>query len=99
MREEYVEAVLTLIEQVPPGRVTTYGALAAAVGEAGPRQVGRVLALHGDAVPWWRVVRADGTTADCHGGTAGRLLADEHAPMRAADAVDLTAAMWWPGRS
>ncbi|OKI10270.1 hypothetical protein A6A06_02850 [Streptomyces sp. CB02923] len=26
----------------------------------GPRQVGRVMALYGGAVPWWRVVRADG---------------------------------------
>ncbi|WP_052867717.1 MGMT family protein [Streptomyces niger] len=27
----------------------------------GPRQVGRAMALYGGAVPWWRVVRADGT--------------------------------------
>lgn len=26
----------------------------------GPRQVGRAMALYGGAVPWWRVVRADG---------------------------------------
>jgi alkylated DNA nucleotide flippase Atl1 len=38
--EDYVEAVLALVEQVPPGRVTTYGALAEAVGSGGPRQVG-----------------------------------------------------------
>ena len=29
--EEYVEAVLALVDQVPHGRVTTYGALARAV--------------------------------------------------------------------
>lgn len=96
MRGEYVEAVLALIEQVPVGRVTTYGAIAEAVGEGGPRQVGRVVALHGDAVPWWRVVRADGRTADCHGGTAGQILADEGTPMRAPDRVDLRAAGWSP---
>lgn len=36
--EDYVEAVLALVEQVPPGRVTTYGAIARLVGTAGPRQ-------------------------------------------------------------
>ena len=35
--EEYVERVLTLVEQVPRGRVTTYGAIADAVGHGGPR--------------------------------------------------------------
>ena len=29
--EDYVEDVLTCVEQVPPGRVTTYGAIAEAV--------------------------------------------------------------------
>ena len=43
--EEYVELVLRCVEQVPRGRVTTYGAVAevvgALVGGGGPRQVGR----------------------------------------------------------
>lgn len=89
--EEYVEAVLALVDQVPHGRVTTYGALARAVGRSGPRQVGRVMALHGDAVAWWRVVHADGRPATCHGGTAAdhlreegvRFVNDEHVDMRA----------------
>jgi alkylated DNA nucleotide flippase Atl1 len=58
--DAYVEAVLTLVEQIPRGRVTTYGTLADAVGYGGPRRVGRVMATHGGSVPWWRVVRADG---------------------------------------
>ncbi|CAA9323109.1 MAG: hypothetical protein AVDCRST_MAG48-2751, partial [uncultured Friedmanniella sp.] len=37
--EAYVEAVLRLVEQVPAGRVTTYGDLDEAVGHGGPRQV------------------------------------------------------------
>ncbi|WP_425245235.1 MGMT family protein [Streptomyces sp. NEAU-NA10] len=32
----------------------------------GPRQVGRVMALYGGAVPWWRVVRADGVLLPGH---------------------------------
>ena len=81
MDEAYVEEVLTLVEAVPPGRVTTYGAVADAVGRAGPRQVGRVMSLHGDAVPWWRVVHADGRPATCHGGTAVEHLAEEGVPV------------------
>jgi alkylated DNA nucleotide flippase Atl1 len=32
--EEYVERVLSLVEQVPPGRVTTYGLIAEVVAVA-----------------------------------------------------------------
>lgn len=62
---EYVEAVLRCAEAVPVGHATSYGAIAEAVGEllgrGGPRQVARVMATQGSGVPWWRVVRADGT--------------------------------------
>ncbi|MFF2013050.1 MGMT family protein [Streptomyces sp. NPDC058195] len=57
---EYAERVLDAVELVPPGRVMTYGDVAEWLGEGGPRQVGRVMSLYGAAVPWWRVVRADG---------------------------------------
>lgn len=56
----YAERVLEAAERIPPGRVMTYGDIAEWLGEGGPRQVGRVMALYGGAVPWWRVVRADG---------------------------------------
>ncbi|MDT0378031.1 MGMT family protein [Streptomyces sp. DSM 42041] len=57
---DYAERVLEVTERIPPGRVMTYGDVAEWLGEGGPRQVGRVMALYGGAVPWWRVVRADG---------------------------------------
>ncbi|MCF6523484.1 MGMT family protein [Streptomyces sp. JJ36] len=57
---EYAERVLDVVDGIPPGRVLTYGDVAEWLGEGGPRQVGRVMALYGGAVPWWRVVRADG---------------------------------------
>ncbi|MEU8682000.1 MGMT family protein [Streptomyces sp. NPDC048611] len=68
----YAERVLAVAELIPAGRVMTYGDVAEwlrgeeppeglpAAGGGGPRQVGRVMALYGGAVPWWRVVRADG---------------------------------------
>lgn len=63
---EYAERVLEVAELIPPGRVMTYGDVAEWLGEGGPRQVGRVMALYGGAVPWWRVVRADGALLPGH---------------------------------
>jgi len=80
--EAYVEAVLRTVEQIPPGSVASYGDIAEAVGAGGPRQVGRVMALHGGAVPWWRVVRADGSPARCHEQQALDLLRAEGTPLR-----------------
>ncbi|MGW7086214.1 MGMT family protein [Streptomyces sp. NPDC054871] len=63
---EYAERVLEVAELIPPGRVMTYGDVAEWLEEGGPRQVGRVMALYGGAVPWWRVVRADGRLLPGH---------------------------------
>ncbi|WLW52362.1 MGMT family protein [Streptomyces sp. SX92] len=63
---EYAERVLDVAEGIPPGRVMTYGDVAEWLEEGGPRQVGRVMALYGGAVPWWRVVRADGALLPGH---------------------------------
>jgi alkylated DNA nucleotide flippase Atl1 len=95
-REEYVEAVLALAEQVPPGRVTTYGTIADALGVGGPRQVGQVMATHGGAVPWWRVVRADGSLPDRHRAEALAGYRAEGTPLRPSGRPDLAAAYWAP---
>ncbi|MFC5728014.1 MULTISPECIES: MGMT family protein [Nocardioides] len=93
--EEYVERLLDLVEQVPPGRVTTYGALAAVVG-GGPRQVGSVMARHGGPVPWWRVVRADGTLPPSHDDRARDQYLAEGTPLRVGGGLDMTRAFWDP---
>ncbi|MCM1977055.1 MGMT family protein [Streptomyces sp. G1] len=63
---EYAERVLEVAELIPPGRVMTYGDVAEWLQGGGPRQVGRVMALYGGAVPWWRVVRSDGVLLPGH---------------------------------
>jgi alkylated DNA nucleotide flippase Atl1 len=95
-REEYVERVLAVVEQIPPGRVMSYGAIAEVVGVGGPRQVGRVMALEGGGVPWWRVVRADGGLPHCHDGEALEHHRGEGTPLRSPTRVDMTEAAWWP---
>ncbi len=57
---DFAEAVLDLVEQIPPARVLTYGDVAELVGRGGARAVGTVMSRFGGAVPWWRVIRAGG---------------------------------------
>lgn len=96
----YVELVLRCAERVPSGRVTTYGAIADVVGEVlgrgGPRQVASVLAREGGGVPWWRVVRADGSLPPSHGAEASRAYQVEDTPLRPSGSVDLARAFWRP---
>jgi methylated-DNA-protein-cysteine methyltransferase related protein len=45
------------VRRVPPGFVTTYGDLS----PGAPRHAGRALSEMPANLPWWRVVRSDGT--------------------------------------
>lgn len=61
---ELAERILDIVAAVPPGRVATYGDIAARAGSRAPRFVGRVLAeLSDDDTPWHRIIRSDGTPA------------------------------------
>ncbi|GGP34174.1 6-O-methylguanine DNA methyltransferase [Streptomyces sindenensis] len=99
---EYAERVLDVAELIPPGRVMTYGDIAEWLGEGGPRQVGRVMALYGSAVPWWRVVRADGTLLPAHELRALEHYRAEATPLREASRlteghiprIDMRRARW-----
>jgi alkylated DNA nucleotide flippase Atl1 len=92
--EDVDEAVFDVVETIPAGRVSTYGAIGRLVG-VGPRRVARALSGGGGAaVPWHRVVRADGTAAEPVRVRQLELLAAEGVPMRGSR-VDL-AAVGWP---
>jgi methylated-DNA-protein-cysteine methyltransferase-like protein len=96
-REEYVEAVLSAVESIPPGQVSTYGDIAEYVGQGGPRQVGAVMREYGGAVPWWRVLRADGTPADQLVDEQVQLLRSEGVRVTNGK-VDLRVVRWTPTR-
>jgi len=81
---DYAERVLDVTERIPPGRIMTYGDVAEWLEEGGPRQVGRVMALYGGAVPWWRVIRADGVLLPGHELDALGHYREEGTPLRAA---------------
>ena len=75
--------VLERVRDIPTGFVRTYGDLS----PGAPRFTGTVLAQCDDPdVPWFRVVRADGTLAK--GRRQRRLLEREGIPFRG-DRVDL----------
>jgi alkylated DNA nucleotide flippase Atl1 len=86
------EAIFDVVERIPPGRVSTYGAIGRLVG-VGPRRVARALAAGGGAVPWHRVLRADGTAAEPVRARQLELLAGEGVPSRNGR-VDLDAVGW-----
>ncbi len=95
--ERFTEAVLALVERIPPGSVTSYGAIAHAIGGSGPRRVGQVLSLHGGGVSWWRVVRADGSLPPSHGERARAAYAREGTPLTAdGRRADLRRGWWEP---
>ncbi|HEY3905448.1 MAG TPA: MGMT family protein [Streptosporangiaceae bacterium] len=79
---DYASRVLDVAESIPPGRVMSYGDIAEYVGDGGPRQVGRVMALWGGGVPWWRVVHSDGRFLDGHEREALRHYKTERTPLR-----------------
>jgi alkylated DNA nucleotide flippase Atl1 len=105
--DRYVETVLSLVEQIPAGRASTYGTIAEVVGRGGPRGVGRVMATFGGGVPWWRVVRADGSLPESHQREALARYREEETPLcgslgdAASLRIDLTKAIWdgFTGRS
>ena len=86
------DEILAAVRSIPRGHVTTYGDLS----PGAPRRAGAVLAANTDsALPWQRVVRADGSLAK--GERQRRLLEAEEVPFRGAR-VDMRVA-WVPPAS
>lgn len=77
--------VLQRIRATPAGFVRTYGD----VSPGAPRFAGSVLAGTSEDVPWWRVVRADGSLAKGH--RQRLLLLEEGVPFRG-ERVDMRVA-------
>ena len=78
--------VLESVRAIPPGFVRTYGD----VSPGAPRFAGAVLfEIDEPDLPWWRVVRADGSLAK--GARQRRRLTPEGVPFRG-ERVDMAAA-------
>ena len=78
---DFVEAVLEVVASIPPGRVMTYGDVAAVLGSRAARAVGNVMSWYGSDVPWWRVIRASGHPAAGHEDRALAHFREEGTPL------------------
>lgn len=70
------DLILDRIRRIPPGFVRTYGD----VSPGAPRLAGTVLRTTDEDVPWWRVVRSDGSLAK--GARQAALLREEGVVVR-----------------
>jgi len=89
-RDVRAERIVGRIRAIPIGFVRTYGD----IEPSAPRLVGRILATTHDNLPWYRVVRSDGTIP--MGERQRKLLLREGVPMRG-DRIDLRHACVPPG--
>ena len=97
--DDYSEAVLDVVAAIPPGRVLSYGDVAEYLADdhprGGARAVGRVLATRGSGVPWWRVLRADGSVVPVLRERALTAYRAEGTPLlRGGNRVDMARARW-----
>jgi methylated-DNA-protein-cysteine methyltransferase-like protein len=75
--EGFGERVTAVILRLRPGELATYGEIAEEAGFPGAaRAVGNVLASS-EGLPWWRVVRSDGSLAAKDPARQARLLLRE----------------------
>ncbi|MDH6237933.1 alkylated DNA nucleotide flippase Atl1 [Cryobacterium sp. CG_9.6] len=93
--------VLSIVEAIPPGRVMTYGDVAAVLGSRAARGVGQIMAHYGSDLPWWRVIRAGGHPPTAHEDEAREHYLAEGTPLVSRAGVqtyrvDYAAARWSP---
>jgi len=107
-RDEFNLQVWALVRQIPPGKVCTYGQVAALVGPPtgmdpksflafGARWVGGAMAACPEDVPWQRVINAQGKVSLRPGGGGSHqrdLLEAEGVIFDEHDRVDLKTFAW-----
>lgn len=94
------QLVYALVRQIPPGRVMTYGQIAALLGHVlSPAAVGWALHVCPPDVPWHRVVNASGRCSterlpDFPAQLQRKLLAAEGVSFDASGRLDLSRYRW-----
>lgn len=76
--DDFEERVTRVLRRLQPGELATYGEIAEEAGfPQAARAVGNLLSRGGEDLPWWRVVRADGSLAARHRNEQVRRLESE----------------------
>jgi alkylated DNA nucleotide flippase Atl1 len=86
-----IERVRAIVASIPPGKVCTYGDIAAAAELSSPRLAGWIMRTDASDLPWHRVIGAGGKPAAHLAGKQLALLYAEGAPIRNGR-VDLSSA-------
>ncbi len=102
--QEFSQLIIHLIKNIPVGRVTSYGRLAAYAGQpSSARQVSRILhsCTNSHQLPWHRVVNAQGriSLSGEQGSLQRKKLETEGVIFNASDTINLTHFLWNPGQS
>ncbi|MBC8479785.1 MAG: MGMT family protein [FCB group bacterium] len=94
------ELIYDLVRQIPPGKVATYGQIAAIVGRCSARQVGFAMSATPaeSDIPWQRVINSQGRISP-HGGGEGsgvqrEILEMEGVVFNASGRTDLSVFGW-----
>jgi methylated-DNA-protein-cysteine methyltransferase related protein len=97
------EEIYAVIERIPPGKVATYGQIAALAGlPRQARRVGHALKVQpeGSSLPWHRVINAQGGISErglgWEAGYQRHLLEEEGVVFDARGRVDLDRFRWEP---
>ena len=85
---DFEARVTAAVRGIRAGELATYGEIAEEAGFPGAaRAVGNLLSKSGAEMPWWRVVRADGSLAARNRTEQVRLLESEGIPVKNERAV------------
>ena len=99
---DFTARVLTTVRRIPPGRVATYGEVAALAGKPrAARAVGNIMRdCHRPDVPCHRVIAAGGRLGGYGGSEVLKrsLLVAEGVPVAGSRVRELDRVLWKPGR-
>jgi methylated-DNA-protein-cysteine methyltransferase-like protein len=99
-RQAYsIDMIYEVVRQIPPGRVTTYGAIAKLLNLPNARMVGHAMRSiddDGKPVPAQRVVTASGRLSHDSSGARRKLLIKEGIQLKGDKIVDFSKLFWDP---
>jgi methylated-DNA-protein-cysteine methyltransferase related protein len=96
-----VDLIFDIVRQIPPGRVTTYGAIAKVLDLPNARMVGHAMRSADDKrkpIPAQRVVAASGRLSHDVTGGRRRLLLKEGVLLKGDKIVDFSQRFWDPAK-
>lgn len=98
--KDFKQKVISLVSQIPKGRVMTYGQIAFLCGAAWAAwEVGQIAHYGDSSIPWQRVVNKKGGLAKGYpGGIEGhkRTLEAEGFVIDKDNTLDVESLLWWP---